>query len=157
MVHTNPVGRAEPAGFYGDKEAGVAIRIAGSVRGLGVCDVLRAELAPVQRDELVTQLAARIVAGSPDAHALAQLSASVPAAPEGSFELVGPADLVLELVDACLRVALDRACAGVASRPVGAVARDLEAAGAWIETALDCGAVQGFCFEPGVDPARVGG
>ena len=25
---------------------------------------------------------------------------------------------------------------------------------AWIATALDCGAVDGFCFEAGVDPAH---
>jgi hypothetical protein len=44
-----------------DRIAGVA-KTAGSVRGLGVCDVLRIELAPVQRAGLELQLAARVAA-----------------------------------------------------------------------------------------------
>jgi hypothetical protein len=32
------------------------------------------------------------------------------------------------------------------------LAADLEAAAQWIGTALDCAAVDGYCFEPEVDP-----
>ena len=42
-----------------DRIAGVA-RLAGGVRGLGVCDVLRVELDPAQRSGLLEQLRSRI-------------------------------------------------------------------------------------------------
>jgi hypothetical protein len=35
-----------------------------------------------------------------------------------------------------------------------AAAAEAATAGAWIATALDCRAVDGFCFETGVDPAH---
>ena len=31
---------------------------------------------------------------------------------------------------------------------------ELEAAGAWVATALDCAVVTEYCFEPGLDPVR---
>ena len=64
---------------------------------------------------------------------------------------------MLELVDACLTEAV----ATVARRLEhalrrGLIAAELEAAGAWVATALDCAAVEDFSFEPGADPARRG-
>ena len=44
-----------------DRIAGGA-RLTGGVRGLGVCDVLRVELDPVQRSGVLEQLASRIAA-----------------------------------------------------------------------------------------------
>lgn len=211
-----------------DRIAGVA-RLAGSVRGLGVCDVLRAELAPVQRAGLEAELAARTAdlerprpdfesdesrmggakragpmcadarpsgtasdsarpAGSTsggvrpasaawfgvadpfadederrdvqaELRLLARMHSDLPAASAEPFTLTGPAGLVLEVVGACLVAAVAAADArlGEGGRGVPWVAaceRELEAAAAWIATALDCRAVEGFCFEPGADPVH---
>jgi hypothetical protein len=161
-----------------DRIAGV-VRVAGSVRGLGVCDALRVELAPVQRAALEAQLKVRTaaleqrragleaVARAPDSgeltgvrdelRLLTRLRAEMPAFAPEPFTFTGPAGLVLELVGACLAAAVTCADARLGEgRPgapwAAACERELEAAAAWIATALDCRAVEEFCFEPGVDP-----
>jgi hypothetical protein len=161
-----------------ERIAGV-VRVAGSVRGLGVCDALRVELAPVQRAALEAQLRARTVAleqrraaleavaPAPNDAALTgvrdelrlltRLRAEMPAFAPDTFTFTGPAGLVLELVGACLAAAVTCADARLSEGQPGApwaaaCERELEAAAAWIATALDCRAVEEFCFEPGVDP-----
>jgi hypothetical protein len=135
-----------------------APRLAGSVRGLGVCDVLRVELEPVQRPGLDAQLAGleRRLAESAEARRLLGLMRDgLPPRDDPAQVLSGPAGLVLELVDACVTDAVRRVARRLesTSRP-GLIAAELEAAGAWIATALDCAAVEAFSFEPGADPAR---
>jgi hypothetical protein len=144
-----------------------------------VCDALRVELAPVQRAALEAQLTARTVAleqrraaletvarapgdgeltGVRDElRLLARLRAEMPVFAPEPFTFTGPAGLVLELVGACLAAAVTCADARLGEgRPgapwAAACERELEAAAAWIATALDCRAVEEFCFEPGVDP-----
>jgi hypothetical protein len=145
-----------------DRSAGEA-RTVGSVRGLGVCDVLRIELDPVQRAGLELQLAARVAAlerrGEPDGEELrllARMRARVPASVGRSFVLVGPAGLVVELVGACLAAAVAglHARLGEGAAWSAASERDLATVAAWIATALDCQAVEGYSFEPGVDPVH---
>jgi hypothetical protein len=148
-------------------------RLAGTVRGLGVCDVLRVELAPCQRPALARELAHRAAASSrelaevqsrarargvrradtselnrlrAEARVLAQLRAALPVEPVAPFVLTAPAGLVVELVTACLHAVVER----LGEDPEAA--GPLEAATAWMTTALDCRAVESFCFEPGVDP-----
>src|SRR3954471_16811732 len=88
--------------------------MAGSVRGLGVCDVLRVELEPVQWSGLERGLAARVGdlerrldelrskgSGeelSPTREALRLLTRMK--ATRGGSVVTGPAELVVELVDA---------------------------------------------------------
>jgi hypothetical protein len=154
-----------------DRSAETA-RLVGSVRGLGVCDALRVELTPAHAPGLRAQLEDRIAApvrpspappapwttpGSAAAdHAalaarerrrLETLRAQLPATAEAGFALVGPADLVLDLVAACLADALAPLLPEPA-RPVAAwppaPPACLEAAHAWLATALDCRAVESF-------------
>jgi hypothetical protein len=163
-----------------DRIAGV-VREAGSVRGLGVCDALRVELAPVQRAALEAQLTARAAAleqrraaleaarAGPhtddgeltgvrdELRLLTRLRAELPTFAPEPFTFTGPAGLVLELVGACLAAAVTCADARLGEGQPGtpwaaACERELEAAAAWIATALDCRAVEEFCFEPGIDP-----
>jgi hypothetical protein len=181
-----------------DRIAAVA-RLAGTVRGLGVCDVLRVELEPVQRAGLEAQLTARTaeleqrredleaagwaradpeaagqeaVWGTPtgrlrdedeelravrdELRVLERVREGMSAAPE-PLDLTGPAGLVLELVGACLVSAVGSADARLGEGApgvtwVGVCERELEAAAAWIRTALDCRAVEAFCFDPDADP-----
>jgi hypothetical protein len=149
----------------------------GSVRGLGVCDVLQVGLLPLQRAELAAQLAARAHTlerryadvegmlrlgpqGPPAARALeetddelrllARIRESLPADADERFALAGPAGLVLDLTRACAAAAMARAVTELeASRPCP---DELEAAAAWITTMRECEAVETYCFEPGVDP-----
>lgn len=160
-------------------------RLAGSVRGLGVCDVLRVELvacqhaalehelerraAAVRRD--LRELGGRARAARPggrrrladlaeverlraDARVLARVRASLPRHAQEPFVLLAPAGLVVEVVGACLRAVVAALGAGLGEGPAhpAAATGPLEAAAAWIATALDCGAVEAFCLEPGVDP-----
>jgi hypothetical protein len=136
----------------------VAPRLAGSVRGLGVCDVLRVELAPVQRpalDAQIIELQCRLGTTAEARRLLALMREGLPPRDDPAQVLSGPAGLVLELVDACMTDAVRRVARRleVASRH-GLVAAELEAARAWIVTALDCAAVEDFSFEPGADPVR---
>jgi hypothetical protein len=160
----------------------VEARLAGTVRGLGVCDALRLELEPAQRAGLEIALAARAAAleGSRaqleaaararvleseaelehtghELRLLSRMRTSLPAYAGARFVLTGPAGLVLELVSACLATALAQGHDAVVS--VGATTLtcppELNAAAAWITTANDCGAVEAYCFEPDVDPLLV--
>lgn len=153
-----------------------AARVTGSVRGLGVCDVLRVELEPVQWSGLERGMAERIAelerrqdelrreGGVAEHDALTRtrevlrLLTRMKAAP-GRSVVTGPADLVAELVDTCLSDAVARVSerltsAGGGSPRCSAWMDELEAAGAWIATALECAAVTDYCFEPGLDPVR---
>jgi hypothetical protein len=151
-----------------DRSAAMAA-MSGSARGLGVCDVLRVELAAVQRPSVVAALDARIAAlesGEPASAArrgeqrrlLARMRAALPDRAAAPFALVGPAGLVLELVHGCLAEAVRGLAQRLEQSPwpawSPALAAEAAAAGAWIATALDCRAVDGFCFETGVDPAH---
>jgi hypothetical protein len=160
--------------MHEDRSADPA-RVAGSVRGLGVCDVLRVELEPVQWSGLERGLAARIGAlerrrdelrsavAVDDVEELGRTREALRLltrmkATEGGSVLTGPADLVAELVDACLSDAVTRVWERLAA-PGGpprceAWRDELAAANAWIATALDCVVVTDFCFEPGLDPVR---
>jgi len=143
--------------------------MSGSARGLGVCDVLRVELADVQHASLMAALETRIAAlasGEPATAArrgeqrrlLRRMRARLPDRSKTPYALVGPAELVLELVHGCLADAVRALAQRLAESPwpawSPAVAAEAAAAGAWIATALDCRAVDGFCFETGVDPAH---
>jgi hypothetical protein len=164
-----------------DRTADLA-RTAGSARGLGVCDVLRVELSPLQRPGLEGQFAARIAAleqrraaleaaaqppGIDDdaprravveeLRTLRRMRAALPAWAGASVTLVGPAGLVLELVGACLDDAAGRLQDGMGEEVPAAAwstgtAGALEDVAAWIATTLDCRAVEAFCFDPDVDP-----
>jgi hypothetical protein len=73
--------------------------------------------------------------------------------------ITGPADLVVELVEACLADAVSRVSERLAASTAGPPRcagwmDELEAAGAWVATALDCAVVTEYCFEPGLDPVR---
>jgi hypothetical protein len=151
-------------------------RLGGSVRGLGVCDVLRVELEPVQRAGFETGLAARVAelershaalqhtaAGEQLAEVsaalrlLARIRAALPRQAAAPWRVIGPAGLLLELVDACVADAVARLADRMGERYGGppryaSLSAEFEAAAAWIATALDCAAVDGFCFEPGADP-----
>ena len=184
-------------------------RLAGSVRGLGVCDALHVELAACQHAALVAELGRRAAsldqavraraaavrarpASGPrrrrsapaadaaelarrrsaptadaepdpelarlraDARVLARVRATLPAHAPNAFVLTAPAGLALELVAACLHAAVAALGAGLGEGAAHAAASTgrFEATAAWIQTALDCRAVEAFCFEPGVDPAR---
>jgi hypothetical protein len=143
--------------------------MSGSARGLGVCDVLRVELAAVQRAGLAAALDARIAAlasGEPAGAArrgeqrrlLRRMRAGLPDREDAPPALVGPAGLVLELVDGCLADAVRALAQRLEESPwpawSPALAAEAARAGAWIATALDCRAVDGFCFETGVDPGH---
>jgi hypothetical protein len=67
--------------------------------------------------------------------------------------LAGPAGIVTGLVSACLAAMVDDLAAQLRK---GASSCDvqLEAARAWIATALECRTVEEFCFDEGVDPAH---
>lgn len=165
-------------------------RLAGTVRGLGVCDVLRVELSPRQHPALEAEIARRATAlqrGIDSAQAkerrgpapprrggassaedrelqhlrvqarvLARVRDALPSHPDATFVLTGPAGLVLALVAGCLRCTVAELDAGLGEGTAhpAAGAAQLEAVAAWIATALDCRAVETFCFEPGVDPVR---
>jgi hypothetical protein len=143
--------------------------MSGSARGLGVCDVLRVELAAVQHPSLVAALDARIAAleaGEPATAArrgeqrrlLRRMRTRLPDRAGPPYALVGPAGLVLELVHGCLADAVRALGQRLADSPwpawSPALAAEAASVGAWIATALDCRAVDGFCFEAGVDPVH---
>lgn len=173
-----------------DRTADVS-RLAGSVRGLGVCDVLRAEFAACQhasfereleqRRAVVAQRIGALETGersrtrlvrprtdevSPplpelaelhvESSVLARIHENAPRHVATAFVVTGPAGLVLEIVEACLKrtltelvETLGRTCDEPSARTA-----QLEAAGAWIASALDCRAVETFSFEPGIDPVH---
>jgi hypothetical protein len=86
------------------------------------------------------------------------MQASVSAAPgDESFAFVGPADMVAELVLACVRGAvatLDELLRGDEPEPPASPRLErAAAAAAWIRTFRDCRAVERFSFDPQVDPS----
>lgn len=155
-------------------------RHAGTARGLGVCDALRVELTARHRPGLEHTLAERTAALRRQLHArvaaaatpppedpeparlreelrlLERMRAALPDPPAGPFLLLGPSGLVLELVADSLHAAVGELAAGLqegGAHPASAAAT-LEAAGAWITTALDCRAVEAFSLDAGVDPVH---
>jgi hypothetical protein len=148
-----------------DRSAGVAA-VSGSVRGLGVCDALQLELAGLQWPGLARALEARTAAlarGSPDdapargeeRRVLSRLRAQLPEAPGAAFVVAGPAGLVLELVHRCLADAVAALARGLADGAPPSLAaepaHDAAVAAAWIATALDCRAVERYCFDAETD------
>jgi hypothetical protein len=144
-----------------DRSAGSAA-VTGSVRGLGVCDVLQVELSDVQRPGLARALEARlaeVAQGAPEdapgrgdeRRLLARLRAQLPEDASDAFTLVGPAGLVLGLVHRCLVDAVAALCRALPeSGPPSLAAEPAHAAAvaaAWIATALDCRAVERYCFD----------
>ena len=90
---------------------------------------------------------------------LGLMRAGLPACGREPFVLVGPAGLVLALVGACLRQVVRRPHDGLGESDAGHAVvdeRGRRPVAAWSATALDCRAVEGFCFDPGVDPVRAG-
>ncbi|RKQ87015.1 hypothetical protein C8N24_5035 [Solirubrobacter pauli] len=157
-------------------------RHAGTARGLGVCDALRVELTARHRPGLEHTLDERTAALRRQLHArvatpdtatappddpersrlreelrlLERMRAGLPDPPAGPFVLLGPSGLVLELVADSLHAAVGALAAGLqegGAHPASATAT-LEAAGAWITTALDCRAVEAFSLDAGVDPVH---
>jgi hypothetical protein len=149
-----------------------------------VCDALRLDLAPIQRARLEEQLTALIPellarlepleAAARAREAVAEealeevryelrlarlMQASVSAgAGDGSCVFVGPADMVAELVLACVRGAvatLDQLLRDDEPDPPASprLERAAAAAAAWIRTFRDCRAVERFSFDPQVDPS----
>jgi hypothetical protein len=145
-------------------------RLAGRVRGLGVCDVFRVELAPSQFAALDCELADRADAVARELRAapkdqlelqaeedtLVQVRERLPEHPNGPFVLTAPAGLVVELVSACLARAATQLAVDLGDRStqLAVPTSQLEATSEWISTALDCHAVETFSFQPGVDPVR---
>jgi hypothetical protein len=87
---------------------------------------------------------------------LALMRAGLLARGREPFVLVGPAGLVLALVGACLEQVVGRLHDGLGEsdprRPWWtSAAAGLEDVAAWSATALDCRAVEDFCFDPGVE------
>ena len=143
---------------------------AARVRGLGVCDVLRVELAAVQVPGLIAELEElrgpleeqRLRAVAEDdvdevEHRLAcvrgmraQLPRSDEAAP---VVLVGPADLVLETARGAARNAADELAEALrrSADDPEAVRERAAVALAWVDTWMDCRAVESFSFEPEAD------
>lgn len=134
-----------------------------SVRGLGVCDVLQVELAADQAADVRRALGARIaalrqrLAAADDdercelQHALRLLEQMHTREPA----LLGPAGLVLELVQACFTDAIAALARQLhtGAEPLPQIAHHTQAAAAWAKTLGDCRAVTSYTFEPGLDPA----
>jgi hypothetical protein len=151
-------------------------RTAGSVRGLGVCDVLRLELLPVQLARLIDELDRRCgdhldvpAAPRPDEGMdaehyelwlLRRMRAELPDRDHAArFGWSGPTGLLTDVVRACLRTAAAELAALAADLPRGRgpnsqLAALASEAAAWTSTVLDCAAVESFTFDPRADPAR---
>jgi hypothetical protein len=154
---------------------------AARVRGLGVCDVLRVELAAAQVPGLIAELEElrgpleeerlravgaldRSEASSDSAvaehdvdeveHRLACLRgmrAQLPRSDEAApVVLVGPADLVIETARGAARNAADELAEALrrSADDLEAIRERAAIALAWVDTWMDCRAVEGFSFEP---------
>ena len=155
---------------------------AARVRGLGVCDVLRVELAAAQVPGLIAELEElrgpleeerlralgaleRSAAASPVAerdvddveHRLACLRAMRAQLPRPDTAapavLVGPADLVLETARGAARNAADELAEALrrSAHDPDAVRERAAIVQAWVDTWMDCRAVESFAFEPEMD------
>jgi hypothetical protein len=153
--------------------------LVGTVRGLGVCDVLRVEFAASQRADLETAMTARIeslrqriaefqstdrarllVSGEEEDSAelceplriIRRLRDELPTT-ERPFTVIGPAGIVLELVADGVVAVIGRTSVAFEGLSWSRVARlDLAAVQAWLQTALDCRAVESFSFDRDRDP-----
>jgi hypothetical protein len=131
-----------------------------TVRGLGVCDALRVELAPRQAEDFQRALEARItaleqrLAGADDdeRHVLRILRGMR----TRESVVVGPAGLVLDLVQTCFAEAVDALTHHLhrGAEPLARLEHHTQAAAAWIKTLSDCRAVEGYSFEPDADPSH---
>jgi hypothetical protein len=135
-----------------------------TVRGLGVCDALRVELAPRQVEDFQRALEARIaaleqrLAGADDDerhefhHVLRTLGGMRTREPV----VLGPAGLVLDLVQTCFAEAVDALTRHLhrGAEPLAGLEHHTQAAAAWIKTLSDCRAVEGYSFEPDADPSH---
>ncbi len=82
-----------------------------------------------------------------------RLRDELPAANRASFTITGPAGIVLELVADALLAVIGRASASVDAVSWSRLAwLDLAAVDAWLQTALDCRAVERFSFDEDCDP-----
>lgn len=149
----------------------------GTVHGLGVSDALRLKLQPVQIPWLVDELeeirgpleeTLRIASANSDAEVveeveyrlrlLRKLRGELPEGEHGEFVLfTGPSGMVLDAVEGTMDNVVAALAEQVARRKPNARLRDTAAAAhAWVETFLDCKAVEGFDFDPTSDPIRPG-
>jgi hypothetical protein len=152
------------------------------VRGLGVCDVLRVELAAAQVPGLIAELEElrgpleeerlRAVGvldrSAPDSavaerdvdeveHRLACLRGMRAQLPRSDAAapvvLVGPAELVIETARGAARNAADELAEALRSaHEPEAIRARAAVALAWVETWMDCRTVESFAFEPGGEP-----
>jgi hypothetical protein len=142
-----------------------------TVWGLGVCDALRVQLAPVQLSWLIDELEElrgpleeqlqRVPAGADrealmiELAVLRRLRAQVPAADgDTGAVLCGPAETVATLVRGALRNSV-AALAELVHGPLRSdsvtreeLRRTAAAAAAWTTTYLDRQAIEGYAFDP---------
>lgn len=150
----------------------------GRVSGLGVCDALRLELAPLQVSWLAVELDARRVRLEEHIHGTdgdqrdeldrlgyelrllrlmrQQLPAELPDAP---VTFVGPAGTVCQIANATLENAVTALQCHVAEGPprsedARSWLREIVAVvQAWTQTVGDCYAVEAYSFDPRADPS----
>jgi hypothetical protein len=136
-----------------------------TVRGLGVCDALHVELAASQAQSLQRALEARITAleerlpSAADEHERHELDHTLcllRGMRTNEPVLIGPAGLVLDLVQACFAEAIDTLARHLqhGAEPLARLDQHTRAAAAWIKTLSDCRAVEGYTFEPDADPSH---
>jgi hypothetical protein len=146
--------------------------LSGSVRGLGVCDVLRLELVPAQLPHLVEQVEAlaeeirrppaaasgRSNCVQYELHLIELLRARLPVGEVSEpFALAGPAEMIGRIARGALRGAVEALAERVRQPGRDREARaqladDAAAAGAWVRTFIDVQAVEDFTFDPNADP-----
>ncbi len=129
--------------------------LSGSVRGLGVCDALRLELAAVQLPQLAEHV--RVLGTSlEDEYELRlveRLHAQLPEGEPGRFVFVGPTGMIGTIVRGSMRHAVEALADLVLAEPShDDVARirlseAATAAAAWIQTYIDVQAVEEFSFD----------
>jgi len=154
-------------------------RDAGTVRGLGVCDVLEVEIEPVQlswlideldetRGPLEEQLARERASGDTEAvdaaayelFLLRSMRARLPADADGErVRFLGPSGMVMRVVRGAARDVIAALGELAAARELDAQGRatlraTAVAAAAWVETLVDCEAVVAFNFDPDASPIR---
>jgi hypothetical protein len=137
--------------------------LSGSVRGLGVCDALRLELAAVQLPQLVehVQVLGASLEEEYELRLVERLHAQLP---EGEvparFVFVGPTGMIGTIVRGGMRHAVEALADLVLAEPShedAARARLIEAAeaaAAWVQTYIDVQAVEEFSFD--ADPEASG-
>ena len=152
----------------------------GWVQGWGVCDVLRAELDPVQVESCIDELceltnvylesvghprgvapeAVREDETDRSAYNVRVLAAMRDHVDSDAPVLVGPAPLVLQIIAGATTNAVQNLAELVGHRRLATAADRSQlidralVASAWVRTLCDSEALQWFSFDPQVDPTR---